>query len=131
MSKEIIKFSPKQILAIELLAEGANCTTVAEHLHVNKSTVSRWRDDPLFLEAVLNKARENLKSELPSLYVSAASNAKKGSAQHMKIILDHLDNLERTSNLRSKKQLTFTWDLDDTTELSSVHIPEELPRQSE
>ena len=107
-------FDEKQLLAIEEFAAGADCTSVATLLSVANSTISRWRANPFFLQAIVEKARDNLRLELPNIYKIAASNAKTGSVQHIKIILDHLDNLERLHVERADKQIVFTWGTDDS-----------------
>lgn len=107
-------FDDKQLLAIDCLAEGMNCTETAEKVGVSLSTVSRWRTNPSFLQAVVDKAREVLKGYLPEIYQAAARNAITGSAQHIKIILDHIDNLEKKVIDSSAKQIVFTWDLNES-----------------
>lgn len=104
-------FDEKQILAIDLLAEGYNMTQVAEQIGVSLSTISRWKNNPSFMNAIVEKAREILKMELPSIYKAAIAGAKKGSAQHIKILIDHLDNLEKQAVDLTGKQITFTWDI--------------------
>lgn len=104
-------FDEKQLLAIDLLAQGYNNTETAEEIKVSVSTISRWKNNSAFLNAIVNKARELLKLELPAIYRSASKNAIKGSAQHTKILLDHLDNLEKQAVDLSGKTITFTWDI--------------------
>lgn len=104
-------WSTEQIHAIELFADGKNCKEVAEEVGVIPGTISRWRRNPQFIEAIIDAAKIRLRGELPELYSVAVSKAKAGSHPHLRIILDHLDNLEKSR--RSTGELTFTWDIDE------------------
>ena len=104
-------FDKKQLLAIELLADGLKTAETAEQVKVSNSTICRWRKNPSFMNAIVEKAREKLKLELPSIYKAATKNAVKGSPQHIKILIDHIDNLEKKAVDMSEKNITFTWDI--------------------
>lgn len=106
-------FDEKQLIAIDLLAEGYNCTQVAEQIGMSVSAVTRWRQNPQFLQAVVDKARDRLRAELPGLYKTAANKAVLGSDRHLKIILDHLDNIDKRVSEDSSKNITFTWNFNE------------------
>ena len=104
-------FSPRQLEAIELFAAGThNCTQVAEHLGVSKQCISKWRRNECFMQAIHDRARAVLRSVLPEIYAAAIKEAKKGNSQHIKIILDHLDNLEKNLKDKQSNSITFTWE---------------------
>jgi len=108
-----MKFNFKHIKAIELFALGLKCNEVAKEVDVIPGTISRWRQDPEFMEAINNKAKELLKDALPSIYQTLISKAKSGSYPHARLILDHLDNLQKNIAETSDQTLTFTWKQND------------------
>jgi transposase len=108
-------FSPDQIEAIELMADGMLCEDVAQRLNVQPCTISRWRRNNQFMEAIVSRAREKLRDKLPTMYRVAANRAEEGSHAHLKIILDHLDNLETLASRNQDYNITFTWKPDDNT----------------
>jgi hypothetical protein len=103
------QFDEKQLIAIEAFATGSSCTDVATLVGVDVCTISRWRANPCFVRAIVDKAKDDLRLELPEIYKITAKNAKSGSSQHIKIILDHLDNLERLHVDKQQKTISFTW----------------------
>jgi len=110
-------FSPRQLEAIELFATGKyNCTMVAEKVGVSKETISKWRRNDQFKEAIYTSAKVALRDIVPEIYKVAAQEALKGKFQHIKIILDHLDNLEKSAKTDSMSSITFTWDTNGTTD---------------
>jgi len=107
------KFSAKQIKAIELFAAGThNCTQVAEEVKVTRVTISKWRRNPQFSEAICTRAKELLKGYLPEIYKVTKDHALRGNHNHIKLILDHLGNIEKTSK-RQGSSISFTWDTSD------------------
>lgn len=104
-------WSEPQAKAIEMLADGALCKDVAEAVNVNVSTISKWKRNPQFIDAVVSAAKDNLRAELPSMYKAAANKAKAGNHNHLRIILDHLDRLEEMSKQSSEKSITFKWEV--------------------
>jgi DNA-binding CsgD family transcriptional regulator len=102
-------FTQKQLQAIELLATGEHSNQdVAAAVKVTPSTISHWKQNYQFIDAIIRRAREMLKEALPDLYMAGVKQAKTGSAPHLKIILDHLERLE---NLRSDTgTIVFKWE---------------------
>lgn len=106
-------FSPQQLESIELFATGEyNCSQVAEKIGVTIQTISTWRRNYQYMNAICEKAKTILKSHLPEIYKTAAKKAKEGSHQHIKIILDHIENIEKLTKKSNQASFTFTWDLD-------------------
>lgn len=110
-------WSPQQIEAIELFSTGElNCTEIATKLGVNPCTVSAWRKNSQFIDAIIDKARENLKGTLPQLYKVGLAAALKGDLGFFKTVIEHIEKLEEHKALKSTRQITFTWDTDDSTD---------------
>ena len=106
------EFSPQQLLAIELFATGKyNCTQVASQVQVSTVTISTWRRNQQFMEAIYNSAKLALRDIVPQIYKVASEEALKGKFQHIKIILDHLDNLDKNTKSDNTSSISFTWDI--------------------
>jgi hypothetical protein len=104
-------FSPKQLKAIILFATGKyNCTQVAEQVGVSIQTISTWRRNPNFMDEIYKSAKLALRDILPEIYKVATEEALKGKFQHIKIILDHIDNMEANTKKDNMSSITFTWD---------------------
>jgi len=102
-------FSPKQLKAIELFAEGThNCLEVSAELKVSNSTVSKWRRNHQFMDAIYDRAKEILREAIPSIYKITKEKAIAGNYQHIKIILEHIDNID--SQRKECNTITFTWE---------------------
>lgn len=83
--------------AIELLAEGnLSQNKIAELIGIYPQTLSKWKTQQNFMEAVVLIAQENLKAQLPAVYKELAQEAKRGNHKHIKILLDHLASLEKS-----------------------------------
>jgi len=100
----------KRSRAIELLAQGTmSYTQIAEDINVNVLTLRRWRAEPEFASDVVNRAQQLIKDELPSIFNVLIENAKAGSHQHIKMVLDYLHKLEELKHTADKGAVTFTW----------------------
>lgn len=107
-------FNGRQKRAIELLARGENTQEeVAEHLGINPSTLSRWKKRPGFMEAVVEKSREQLRHTLPEIYDTLAKSSKRGSDRHIKILLDHIEKLEQMKANSNETTIIFKWKDED------------------
>lgn len=101
-------FTVKQKKGLELLAVGQmSQEEIAQEIGVNPSTISKWKKDQKFMEAVLERARVLLKQSMPEVYRSLKNGAKSGNDRHIKIYLDHLEKLEEIR--AGKASITFTW----------------------
>lgn len=110
MSKKTdVYFSYKQLKAIKLLALGTiTHTEIAREVGVNINSITRWKKDPKFMHAVIMESRKLLGEELPAVYKSLAAESKTGSAQHIKILLDHLADLDKAN--QHTATITFVWE---------------------
>lgn len=129
MSKGVIvgdNFSPAQIEAIELFAAGGlNCGEIAVQVGVSPNTITAWRRNHQFMSAIVTRARELIRISLPDIYRTAITKAQGGDHKHIKILLDHLDNIDRTKVERNTAQITFTWEISDNQDtVPSTPVPD-------
>lgn len=107
------KFSEKQLLAIELLATGDySHQDAATKVGVCPETISNWKKNYQFIDAIIQSSRELLKSELPTLYNRGMAFAKEGSVGHFNTILDHITKLE-ASKANTGQTISFSWEVED------------------
>lgn len=106
-------FEAKQLQAIELYAQGRKGQEIAVEIEIRPETLSRWRQDPAFLEAIYTRSRELLKDALPNIYKVLVAKAMEGSYAHAKLILEHLDNVEKNAIISRDQTITFAWKIDD------------------
>lgn len=112
-------FTLNQLKCIEYMALGSwTQVAIASELEINPMTITRWKKDPKFMHAVVMKSRANLKEDLPAVYNSLSSSSKDGSAQHIKILLDHLESLEKAHS--NQASVTFVWKQDDSEQHTVV-----------
>ncbi|HEY85649.1 MAG TPA: hypothetical protein G4N96_11135 [Chloroflexi bacterium] len=89
-----VNFTSKQRRAIEWLANPGNDRQpktqrlLAAEIGVRIETITRWKRKPEFMDAVLARSRELLKSDLPEIYRSLADEAKAGSHKHQKLAFE-------------------------------------------
>jgi hypothetical protein len=100
----------KQAMAVEMFAAGGHSlAAIAAVCDVHEKTVARWRKNPAFNDAVITRARELLKENLPDIYTVLGNLAKEGSHQHIRLLLEHLERIEEMRNNAMFGQVTFTW----------------------
>lgn len=104
--------SEKQLEAIELFATGdKNCSEVAEIVEVARNTISNWRKDTEFTSECVARARALLKDHLPKVYKVLVEKAEEGSIHHIRVLLEHIDNVERLNLDANKGNVSFSWNL--------------------
>jgi len=105
------ELTPQMLKAIELLKTGdISQKDVADQIGVARQTITQWKKENLFIDELLNASKQWLKQHIPEIYKSAAKEAKNGSYQHTKVILDHLDRLEEIKNQNTARgNISFTW----------------------
>jgi hypothetical protein len=102
--------SPRKLCAVELLAAGRTTyTQVAEQSKITQVTLRRWRKDPIFAQAVLDRSRELMKDSLPSIYNVLTDNALTGSHQHIRLLLEHLQKVDELAKTAEQGTISFTW----------------------
>ena len=93
MSKNV-NFTANQIKAIEWLATSKydrsppTQALLADSLGVRPETITRWKREQEFNEAVTARARELLGDDLPEIYGALRREANAGSFQHIKLALE-------------------------------------------
>jgi len=99
----------KKLEAIELLAAGMSYTEVASTVGVTQKTLRLWRKEPEFGAAVLDKSRALIKENLPDIYSVLIKEAKKGSHQHLRLLIEHYERLEEMRTNAELGHISFTW----------------------
>jgi|GEM_PF-3128895 len=91
---EMGEFTPKQLKAIELLAQPGEKTLddIARELDIDKTTLWRWRRVEAFQKAVTDLAYSCLKDELPKVYKALADKAINGNVKAMELLLKYAGN---------------------------------------
>lgn len=115
MSKNVT-YTANQIAVIEWLATSKfdrkpmTQALLADQLGVHEKTISRWKQLPGFTEAVIDRSRELLKSNLPEIYGALNREAEKGSFQHIKLVM------EMTGEHTDRQQIETTINVEDARE---------------
>jgi hypothetical protein len=100
----------KQAQAIELLALGGyTCEKVAQIVGVHINTISNWRKDPMFMDAVIEQAKRNLYARLPTVLDRLADEAEQGHHQHIQLFLRYLERMEDRASAVDERTITFSW----------------------
>lgn len=88
------EFTPKQLKAIELLAQPGEKTLddIAQELDIDKTTLWRWRRVEAFQKAVTDLSYSCLKDELPKVYKALADKAINGNVKAMELLLKYAGN---------------------------------------
>jgi len=91
---EMGEFTPKQLKAIELLAQPGEKTLddIAQELDIDKVTLWRWRRVEAFQKAVTDLAYSCLKDQLPKVYKALADKAINGNVKAMELLLKYAGN---------------------------------------
>ena len=103
-------FTDKQLMAIDLLAQGVMQKDIEEQVGVSHTAIWTWKKNPQFMDAVLETARVKLKGQLPDIYTKLAAEALAGNHRHIKILLDHLESLSVDRSKYADTSITFTWE---------------------
>jgi len=111
MGVDLTKFTGDQLKAIELLALGSmNMVAICTELKIHRTTLYSWRRQSLFVEAVVSRSRELIRTELPEVYQALVGQAKAGNTPSIKLVLEHLEKLEEMKAEAAESSISFTWD---------------------
>ena len=98
--------SAKQLKAVEWLAASKydrhppTQALLADEIGVRRETISRWRSEPDFKDAITARARELLGNDLSEIYAALRREAIAGSFQHIKLAF------EMTGEYSPKQEIT-------------------------
>jgi len=114
----------KQLKATDIIAtntrneDGTVMTNaqIASEVGISERTLIKWKKIPEFMETVISKSRVFLKQMLPNVYDILGKDAARGSHQHIKLLLDHLDRLEEMNSKAHQGSFTFTWNTSPAVE---------------
>jgi hypothetical protein len=104
---ENVRFTSRQLKAIEWFAtpkfdrHPPTQKLLADELGCHDKTITRWKKNQAFKDAVLERARELLGSRLPEIYGALGREAEKGNIQHIKL------SLEMTGEYTENKTITL------------------------
>lgn len=100
MEKALVnKNKTLKALAIEYLALQPNISAVelSDKLNIPRRTLTRWRSNPDFGEAVYKRAMVEFGLELPSVLKAAVKEAKAGNVQAQRLVLEHSGKLVKNN----------------------------------
>ena len=97
--KELAKID-KKAQAIELLAlsPDVKLKDIAEKLEIAPETLSRWKRDPQFVDAIYDRYMVEFGSELPHVLKAMIREAKSGNVQAGRLVLEHSGKLVKNVN---------------------------------
>ena len=102
MSKVVeLKKHPKKVHAIELLVNEPDITNkeLAKRLHVTDITITRWRQDPNFVDAYYNRYMVEFGMDIPSVLKAMIREAQAGNVQAGRLVLEHSGKLVKNVNI--------------------------------
>ena len=128
MQKDLIsKHQIKQKMACEMVAANPDITNLelSKQLNLDKKTVSKWRNNPLFIENTYKRFMQIAGQELPNLLLALIREGKEGNVRAIELALKHL---------YQPKTKIIPKELKDLTQLQWIllnHILEELMDEQE
>jgi|TARA_R110002012_G_scaffold300971_1_gene501065 hypothetical protein len=97
----LAKKKPEKILAIELFALNPTMTIkeVSERVGVTDNCISKWREDPNFIDKIYERYMTEFGSQLPAVINSMVREAKHGNVQAARLVLEHSGKLVKNVNI--------------------------------
>jgi len=97
----LAKKKPHKVLAIELFALNPSMTIkqVAEKVGVAERCVSKWREDPVFLDKIYDRYMMEFGSQLPAVINAMVREGKHGNVQAARLVLEHSGKLVKNVNI--------------------------------
>ena len=97
-SKPISKNIVKQKIATELVAANPDITNqeLCKHLKIDKKTMTKWRNDPHFIDKTYKRFMEIAGKELPQLLLALIREGKEGNVRAIELALKHWGKLQDT-----------------------------------
>ena len=118
--------SEKQLQAIQLLAAGKDRNDVAIALNINRRTVSRWLEIPLFCEALAQARPKIVQKITENISLKTTELIEINLPKAIKTVVDILDDAEaRNCDKLRAAQLLGKWaGLEKTSEPDTKSQPE-------
>ncbi len=113
VAKNAIEWKPEQLAAIELLANPQKITMqeVADIVGVDRTTISRWRQQDDFIQAVNDMAYQGLKARLPDVYEALILKAQEGNTKAIELTLKFADRFIERSQVTIDGDLQINVDI--------------------
>tara|TARA_R110000824_G_scaffold376490_1_gene567621 strand:- start:349 stop:975 length:627 start_codon:yes stop_codon:yes gene_type:complete len=135
----LAKRKPEKILAIELFALNPNITVkeVSEKIGVTDNCISKWREDPNFIDKVYERYMTEFGSQLPAVINAMVREAKHGNVQAARLVLEHSGKLVKNVNITVDSPFEKFLKTDNVLEaevieaFEEVEVVGELPERKE
>lgn len=97
----LAKKKPQKILAIELFALNPSMTIkqVADKVGVAERCVSKWREDPMFIDKIYDRYMVEFGSQIPAVVNAMVREGKHGNVQAARLVLEHSGLLVKNINI--------------------------------
>ena len=137
MDTRLAKMKPQRILAIELFALNPSITIkeVASQVGVSDICVSKWREDPMFIDKIYERYMTEFGSQLPAVINSMVREAKHGNVQAARLVLEHSGRLVKNVNITIDSPFEKFLKKEDVQDaeiveaFEDIEIPENLPER--
>ena len=131
------KRKPQKVLAVELFALNPSITVkeVAAKVGVSDICVSKWRQDPMFIDKIYERYMTEFGSQLPAVINSMVREAKHGNVQAARLVLEHSGKLVKNVNITIDSPFEKFLKAEDIQDAEVVEvfedvvIPEDLPER--
>lgn len=118
--------SQKQLQAVKLLASGKNQSEVASQLGVNRRTIARWNENPIFTDAVASARPKAVQKIVESVSLKMSDLIEVNLPKAIKTVVDILDDVEarKCDKLRAAQLLGKWGNLERNNESEMKSQPE-------
>ena len=115
---------PHKVLAIELFALNPAITVkeVASKVGVSDICVSKWRQDPMFIDKIYERYMTEFGSQLPGVINAMVREAKHGNVQAARLVLEHSGKLVKNVNITIDSPFEKFLKADDIQDAEIVEI---------
>jgi len=115
---------PHKVLAIELFALNPAITVkeVAAKVGVSDICVSKWRQDPMFIDKIYERYMTEFGSQLPGVINAMVREAKHGNVQAARLVLEHSGKLVKNVNITIDSPFEKFLKADDIQDAEIVEI---------
>ena len=128
---------PHKVLAIELFALNPSITVkeVAAKVGVSDICVSKWRQDPMFIDKIYERYMTEFGSQLPAVINAMVREAKHGNVQAARLVLEHSGKLVKNVNITIDSPFEKFLKAEDVEDAEVVEIfddvviPDDLPER--